>query len=129
MTTDSQSAAPPSSVRVFQASEHQEVSDLLTSPSSSEAEVNCSSLQEPAQARESHGDLSSCEAVLTQKLKNLELQNTLSGQVDMGYHKSLALDPSCLLTPPNTPQGMELAELEADLQESTRQQKKGNFAG
>lgn len=43
----------------------------------------------------------------------------------MGYHKSLALDPSCLLTPPNTPQGMELAELEADLQEGTRQLKKG----
>uniref|UniRef100_A0AAQ6ALB0 Uncharacterized protein n=1 Tax=Amphiprion ocellaris TaxID=80972 RepID=A0AAQ6ALB0_AMPOC len=75
--------------------------------------------RKPAQARGSHGDLSSCEAVLTQKLKNLELQNTLPGQADMGYHKSLALDPSCLLTPPNTPQGMELAELEADLQEGT----------
>uniref|UniRef100_A0A4W6E0D7 Ras association and DIL domains 2a n=1 Tax=Lates calcarifer TaxID=8187 RepID=A0A4W6E0D7_LATCA len=77
-------------------------------------------------ARGSHGDLSSCEAVLTQKLKSLELQNALPGQADMGYHKSLALDPSCLLTPPNTPQGMELAELEADLQEGARQQKKEN---
>uniref|UniRef100_I3JTI1 Ras association and DIL domains 2a n=1 Tax=Oreochromis niloticus TaxID=8128 RepID=I3JTI1_ORENI len=80
---------------------------------------------EPAQARVPPGDLSSCEAVLAQKLKSLELQNTLPGQADMGYHKSLALDPSCLLTPPNTPQGMELAELEADLQEGTRQLKKG----
>uniref|UniRef100_A0A3B4ZDC8 Ras-associating and dilute domain-containing protein-like n=1 Tax=Stegastes partitus TaxID=144197 RepID=A0A3B4ZDC8_9TELE len=87
---------------------------------------HCASPTEPAQARGSHGDLSSCEAVLTQKLKSLELQNTLPGQADMGYHKSLALDPSCLLTPPNTPQGMELAELEADLQEGARQLKKGN---
>uniref|UniRef100_A0A3Q1K9D0 Uncharacterized protein n=1 Tax=Anabas testudineus TaxID=64144 RepID=A0A3Q1K9D0_ANATE len=90
-----------------------------TSPSI-RAEVDCSSPQEPTQARGSPGDLSSCEAVLTQKLKNLELQNTIPGQADMGYHKSLALDPSCLLTPPNTPQGMELAELEADLQEGAR---------
>lgn len=125
MATDSQSATSPS-VRVFQDSEHQEVSDSVTC-ASSEADVNCSSPQGPAQTRGSHGDLSSCEAVLTQKLKNLELQNTLPGQADMGYHKSLALDPSCLLTPPNTPQGMELAELEADLQEGARQQKKGNF--
>uniref|UniRef100_A0A8C6PEL0 Ras association and DIL domains 2a n=1 Tax=Nothobranchius furzeri TaxID=105023 RepID=A0A8C6PEL0_NOTFU len=80
---------------------------------------------EPAQARGSHGDLSSSEAVLTQKLKNLELQNTLPRRADTGYHKSLALDPSCLLTPPNTPQGMDLSELEADLQEGARQLRKG----
>ncbi|XP_037333200.2 ras-associating and dilute domain-containing protein-like [Pungitius pungitius] len=78
------------------------------------------------QARGSHGDLSCCEAVLTQKLKSLELQNTLSGHDDMGYTKSLALDPSCLLTPPNTPQGMELSALEADLQEGARQQRKAS---
>ncbi|XP_053706940.1 ras-associating and dilute domain-containing protein-like isoform X1 [Synchiropus splendidus] len=81
-------------------------------------------------ARGAH--LSSCEAVLTQKLKSLELQSTLPGNGD--HHKSLALDPSCLLTPPNTPQGMELAELEADLREgaglqnqvgSERQQESG----
>lgn len=70
-------------------------------------------------------DLSSCEAVLTQKLKSLELQNSLPGQADLGYHKSLALDPSCLLTPPNTPQGSELAEAEADTREGGRQQHKG----
>uniref|UniRef100_A0A3Q3R7K7 Uncharacterized protein n=1 Tax=Monopterus albus TaxID=43700 RepID=A0A3Q3R7K7_MONAL len=79
---------------------------------------------ELAQTRESHGDLSSCEAVLTQKLKNLELQNALPGQTDTGYHKSLALDPSCLLTPPNTPQEMELVELEGDLREGARQIKR-----
>uniref|UniRef100_A0A8D3AS83 Ras-associating and dilute domain-containing protein-like n=1 Tax=Scophthalmus maximus TaxID=52904 RepID=A0A8D3AS83_SCOMX len=101
-TADGQSTASPS-VRVFQDPAHQVVSDP------------------PAQARGSHGDLGSCEAVLTQKLKSLELQNALPGQADTGYHKSLALDPSCLLTPPNTPQGMELAELEADLQEGARQ--------
>uniref|UniRef100_A0A7N8XXW1 RA_Radil_like and Myo5p-like_CBD_Rasip1 domain-containing protein n=1 Tax=Mastacembelus armatus TaxID=205130 RepID=A0A7N8XXW1_9TELE len=92
------------------------VSDTVTCHSS-EADQDCSSPAEPTQTRGSHGDLSSCEAVLTQKLKNLQLHNALPGQADMGYHKSLALDPSCLLTPPNTPQGMELAELEAGLQE------------
>ncbi|XP_018540197.2 ras-associating and dilute domain-containing protein-like [Lates calcarifer] len=117
-TTDSQSATSPS-VRVYPDPDHQEVSDPVACPSS-EADPDCSA----PQARGSHGDLSSCEAVLTQKLKSLELQNALPGQADMGYHKSLALDPSCLLTPPNTPQGMELAELEADLQEGARQQKK-----
>ncbi|KAM7387391.1 hypothetical protein PAMA_009827 [Pampus argenteus] len=110
---DSQSTTSPS-VRVLQDPAHQAVSDPVT----------CASPAEPPQPRGSHGDLSSCEAVLTQKLKNLEMQNTLPGQTDQSYHKSLALDPSCLLTPPNTPQGMELAELEADLQEGARQQKK-----
>ncbi|KAM8844873.1 ras-associating and dilute domain-containing protein-like isoform 2-T2 [Spinachia spinachia] len=81
---------------------------------------------EAPHARGSHGDLSCCEAVLTQKLKSLELQNTLSGHDDLGYTKSLALDPSCLLTPPNTPQGMELSELEANLQEGARQQRKAS---
>ncbi|KAK2833020.1 hypothetical protein Q5P01_016909 [Channa striata] len=121
-TTDSQSTTS-ASVRVVQDSECQVVSDPITRP---EAELDCSSTTERTQARGSYGDLSSCEAVLTQKLKNLELQNALPGQADMGYHKSLALDPSCLLTPPNTPQGMELAELEADLQEGTRQQNKAS---
>lgn len=116
MTTDSQSVTS-TSVRVAQDPAEQAVSDPVDPDSLTSAE--------PAQARVPPGDLSSCEAVLAQKLKSLELQNTLPGQADMGYHKSLALDPSCLLTPPNTPQGMELAELEADLQEGTRQLKKG----
>lgn len=68
-------------------------------------------------------DLSGCEAVLTQKLKSLELQNTLPGQAGLVPHRSLALDPSCLLTPPNTPQGGELAE--ADMREGARPQHKG----
>ncbi|XP_008415349.1 ras-associating and dilute domain-containing protein-like isoform X1 [Poecilia reticulata] len=68
---------------------------------------------EPSQGRELHGDLSRCEAVLAQKLKNLQLQNALPGPAGTGYHKSLALDPSCLLTPPNTPQGPEPGEPEA----------------
>ncbi|XP_074511909.1 ras-associating and dilute domain-containing protein-like [Sebastes fasciatus] len=123
-TTDSQSTTSPS-VRVFQDPAHQVVSDPVTCPSA-EADLDPTSPAEPAQARGSHGDLSSCEAVLTQKLKSLELQNTLPGHADMGYNKSMALDPSCLLTPPNTPQGMELAELEADLQEGARQLKKAS---
>ncbi|XP_043956090.1 ras-associating and dilute domain-containing protein-like isoform X2 [Gambusia affinis] len=67
---------------------------------------------EPGQGRGSHGDLNHCEAVLTQKLKNLQLRNVLPGPAGTGYHKSLALDPSCLLTPPNTPQGPEPGEPE-----------------
>ncbi|XP_076853325.1 ras-associating and dilute domain-containing protein-like [Brachyhypopomus gauderio] len=87
---------------------------LLSSPEAEEPQRLSGS---SSQVRESHGDLSSCEAVLAQKLKNLEIQSNLPGEADLGYHKSLALDPSCLLTPPNTPQGLELAELEASLQE------------
>ncbi|KTF80512.1 hypothetical protein cypCar_00037541, partial [Cyprinus carpio] len=82
-----------------------------------------------SQAQGSHSNLSSCEAVLTQKLKCLELQNSLAGNTDLGYHKSLALDPSCLLTPPNTPQSLDQAELEASLlkgavQQTARQHRK-----
>ncbi|KAF7665603.1 hypothetical protein LDENG_00135610 [Lucifuga dentata] len=122
MTTDNQSTA---STSVLQDPAQKAVSDPVTCPSS-RAETEGTSPAEPPQARGSHGDLSSCEAILTQKLKSLELQNTLPGQADLGYHKSLALDPSCLLTPPNTPQGMELAELEAGLQEGARQHKKAS---
>ncbi|XP_036408324.1 ras-interacting protein 1-like [Megalops cyprinoides] len=57
------------------------------------------------------GALRASRAALTQKLRSLELQNDLLGETDLGSHKSLALDPSCLLTPPNTPQGPELGEL------------------
>uniref|UniRef100_A0A8C1E0C0 Ras-associating and dilute domain-containing protein-like n=1 Tax=Cyprinus carpio carpio TaxID=630221 RepID=A0A8C1E0C0_CYPCA len=83
----------------------------------------------PPQFQGSHSNLSSCEAVLTQKLKCLELQNSLAGNTDLGYHKSLALDPSCLLTPPNTPQSLDQAELEASLlkgavQQTARQHRK-----
>ncbi|XP_072415097.1 ras-associating and dilute domain-containing protein-like isoform X1 [Chiloscyllium punctatum] len=59
------------------------------------------------------GSLRSCQAELAHKLKSLELQNSLPGQQDIGQ-KKLALDPSCLLTPPNTPQILELAEAEND---------------
>lgn len=81
---------------------------------------------EPSHPRGPHSDLSSCEAELAHKLKSLEIQNALPGQADLASHKSLALDPSCLLTPPNTPQGMELAELEADLREGADQQRRAN---
>ncbi|XP_056143549.1 ras-associating and dilute domain-containing protein-like isoform X2 [Lampris incognitus] len=110
------------SIMVFQDATQDVVSDPVTCPSP-RAEMDTECPAPPFQARAV--DLSDCEAVLTQKLKNLELQNTLLGQADLVCHKSLALDPSCLLTPPNTPQGMELAQLEADLQERARQHKKG----
>lgn len=71
--------------------------------------------------------LGSYEALLSQKLKNLELQNRLPGETNLRSHKSLALDPSCLLTPPNTPQGLELSELENSVQEEAPQNAKGNI--
>lgn len=79
----------------------------------------------PPQFR-SHNALGSYEALLSQKLKNLELQNRLPGETNLRSHKSLALDPSCLLTPPNTPQGLELSELENSVQEEAPQNAKGN---
>uniref|UniRef100_A0A8C1HRS8 Ras-associating and dilute domain-containing protein-like n=1 Tax=Cyprinus carpio carpio TaxID=630221 RepID=A0A8C1HRS8_CYPCA len=96
-------------------------SEPITCQDSEEKDQNHVSLT-PPQFRGSHSNLSSCEAVLTQKLKCLELQNSLSGNTDLVYHKSLALDPSCLLTPPNTPQSLEQAELEASLLEGAAQQ-------
>ncbi|XP_051988047.1 ras-associating and dilute domain-containing protein-like [Xyrauchen texanus] len=75
----------------------------------------------PPQFRGSHSKLSTCEAVLTQKLKCLELHNILPGGTDLGYHRSMALDPSCLLTPPNTPQSLDQAELEATPHEGAAQ--------
>ncbi|XP_033827312.1 ras-associating and dilute domain-containing protein-like [Periophthalmus magnuspinnatus] len=81
---------------------------------------------EPSHPRGPHSDLGSCEAELTHKLKSLEIQSSLPGPEDRGSHKSLALDPSCLLTPPNTPQGMELSELERDLREEASLQRKAN---
>ncbi|XP_072098365.1 ras-associating and dilute domain-containing protein-like isoform X1 [Mobula birostris] len=59
------------------------------------------------------GSLRSCQAELAHKLKNLELQSSLPGQQELPQ-KKLALDPSCLLTPPNTPQVLELAECDAE---------------
>ncbi len=47
-------------------------------------------------------DLGSCEALLTKKLQTLALQNKDAARP--------ALDPSCLLTPPNTPQNLELTD-------------------
>ncbi|XP_053197401.1 ras-associating and dilute domain-containing protein [Scomber japonicus] len=48
-----------------------------------------------------HDEFSSCGALLlSQKLRNLELQTR---QMDTTEMRRSALDPSCLLTPPNTP--------------------------
>lgn len=101
--------------------------DFYVQPADSQAGSSASSRQEGARpvSCPTQKDLSGCEAVLTQKLKSLELQNSLPGQADLGYHKSLALDPSCLLTPPNTPQGSELAEAEAETREGPRPQHRG----
>ncbi|XP_051530637.1 ras-associating and dilute domain-containing protein-like [Myxocyprinus asiaticus] len=60
-------------------------------------------------------DLGSCEAILTKKLQNLELQNN---RVNHSSVERLTLDPSCLLTPPNTPQNLELMDSETDQQQA-----------
>ncbi|XP_026073470.1 ras-associating and dilute domain-containing protein-like isoform X2 [Carassius auratus] len=95
-------------------------SEPMTQDSESK-DQQCVSMS-PPQFQGSHSNLSSCEAVLTQKLKCLELSNSLAGNTDLCYHKSLALDPSCLLTPPNTPQSLDQAEHEASLLEGAAQQ-------
>ncbi|KAJ8246364.1 hypothetical protein GJAV_G00266910 [Gymnothorax javanicus] len=99
-----------------------EVSDVTDDPGEEEGSaVRGASAVPPSRARTTRStsvtDLSTSKAALTQKLKNLEVQNSLAGEPDLSCHKRLALDPSCLLTPPNTPQGQELAELDADAQE------------
>lgn len=122
-----------------------EATQGVSSPSSSELEclgstkatsptIQCGYIAEqqqclsasPPQLRSFHNALGSYEALLSQKLKNLELQNSLPGETDLRSHKSLALDPSCLLTPPNTPQGLELCEFENNLQEEATEKSKGN---
>ncbi|XP_072523171.1 ras-associating and dilute domain-containing protein isoform X2 [Salminus brasiliensis] len=60
------------------------------------------------------GHLGTSEALLTQKLKALELQAKQTNY--NGSNRRLALDPSCLLTPPNTPQSVDLLESEAECQ-------------
>ncbi|XP_051523783.1 ras-associating and dilute domain-containing protein isoform X2 [Myxocyprinus asiaticus] len=65
-------------------------------------------------------DLGSCEALITKKLQNLELQNN---RVNHSSVERLTLDPSCLLTPPNTPQNLELMDSETDHQEADQTSK------
>lgn len=60
------------------------------------------------------GQLGTSEALLTQKLKALEIQAKQTNY--SGSNRRLALDPSCLLTPPNTPQSVDLVESEAECQ-------------
>ncbi|XP_051770947.1 ras-associating and dilute domain-containing protein isoform X2 [Ctenopharyngodon idella] len=61
-------------------------------------------------------DLGSCEALLTRKLQNLELQNKDATHISA---ERPALDPSCLLTPPNTPQNLELTDSDTDSNHQT----------
>ncbi|KAI3365406.1 hypothetical protein L3Q82_010489 [Scortum barcoo] len=54
-------------------------------------------------------EFGSCAALLlSQKLRNLELQTR---ETEAGETRRSALDPSCLLTPPNTPHVIEPVEL------------------
>ncbi|XP_061906346.1 ras-associating and dilute domain-containing protein-like isoform X2 [Entelurus aequoreus] len=65
----------------------------------------------PTETQSCHGDISSCQEVLVDKLKSLEVDR-----------QNLPTDPSCLLTPPNTPQ---VAQQEAELQEGSGEEEKG----
>ncbi|XP_054616127.1 ras-associating and dilute domain-containing protein-like isoform X5 [Dunckerocampus dactyliophorus] len=69
----------------------------------------------PTETPVCHGDLISCQEVLIHKLKSLQLDSPKNHQ------KNLHLDPSCLLTPPNTPQG---TQLEAELQQGAEEEEK-----
>uniref|UniRef100_A0A3B5B9K1 Ras-associating and dilute domain-containing protein-like n=1 Tax=Stegastes partitus TaxID=144197 RepID=A0A3B5B9K1_9TELE len=54
-------------------------------------------------------EFSSCGAdILSQKLRNLELQTRETESIEL---KRSALDPSCLLTPPNTPHSIDPVDL------------------
>ncbi|XP_045923885.1 ras-associating and dilute domain-containing protein [Micropterus dolomieu] len=53
-------------------------------------------------------ELSSCGTLLSQKLRNLELQ---TGESENSEIRWSTLDPSCLLTPPNTPHIIDPADL------------------
>ncbi|XP_064806662.1 ras-interacting protein 1-like isoform X2 [Oncorhynchus masou masou] len=70
----------------------------------------------PQQSPSPPSDLNSCGALLTQKLKSLELQFRETDLSPLTQRRS-ALDPSCLLTPPNTPHSLELVEPETEHQE------------
>ncbi|XP_046888504.1 ras-associating and dilute domain-containing protein-like [Hypomesus transpacificus] len=55
--------------------------------------------------------LDSCGDILTQKLRSLELQ---SREMQPGGVRRSGLDPSCLLTPPNTPHSLEPLDPETE---------------
>uniref|UniRef100_UPI003AAFDD4D ras-associating and dilute domain-containing protein n=1 Tax=Centroberyx gerrardi TaxID=166262 RepID=UPI003AAFDD4D len=60
-------------------------------------------------------EFSACGALLlSQKLRSLELQTR---ETEATGPRRLALDPSCLLTPPNTPHNLELVDLEKEDQD------------
>ncbi len=62
----------------------------------------------PSPSIQNPDEFNSCGAfVLSQKLRNLELQ---ARETETSEMKS-ALDPSCLLTPPNTPHSTDPADL------------------
>uniref|UniRef100_A0A8C9V8J3 Ras association and DIL domains 2b n=1 Tax=Scleropages formosus TaxID=113540 RepID=A0A8C9V8J3_SCLFO len=98
--------APPACV-----APHQDSETPLYTPRDRE-EINLDSAAGPGIRESPTCSLSSHETVLTHKLKSLELQAALPRDVDLKFRKRSALDPTCLLTPPHTPQ--ESAELESD---------------
>ncbi|XP_041714662.2 ras-associating and dilute domain-containing protein-like isoform X2 [Coregonus clupeaformis] len=70
----------------------------------------------PLQSPSPPSDLNSCGALLTQKLKSLELKFRETDLSPLTQRRS-ALDPSCLLTPPNTPHSLELVDPETEHRE------------
>ncbi|KPP78088.1 ras-associating and dilute domain-containing protein-like [Scleropages formosus] len=103
--------APPACV-----APHQDSETPLYTPRDRE-EINLDSAAGPGIRESPTCSLSSHETVLTHKLKSLELQAALPRDVDLKFRKRSALDPTCLLTPPHTPQ--ESAELESGQKEDT----------
>ncbi|XP_030205697.1 ras-associating and dilute domain-containing protein-like isoform X2 [Gadus morhua] len=97
--SETRASGPPTRQETRQEEDQQ---DVTTPDPPSRAE------RPPPGGADPRGELSGGEARLTQKLRSLELQDGLPGGAGLGCHKGLALDPSCLLTPPNTPQDPEL---------------------
>lgn len=61
------------------------------------------------------GDEGTCEVLLTQKIKALDLQDTVANHNSRAKHS--ALETSCLLTPPNSPLSSERMESETECQD------------
>ncbi|KAM6951489.1 ras-associating and dilute domain-containing protein [Aplochiton taeniatus] len=84
-------------------------SEAVFPPSSLEG---ASHLSQPSPPSPFPSGASSCEALLlTQKLRSLELQ---SRETESSGVRRPSLDPSCLLTPPNTPHSVEMLDLATD---------------
>lgn len=107
---------PKASLESLKSPPVEKVLPLASLPSPPSPPSQLSTPFPPQQSPSPPSDLNSCGALLTQKLKSLELQFRETDLSPLTQRRS-ALDPSCLLTPPNTPHSLELVEPETEHQE------------